>query len=122
MWNIEAAQAGAGFKFQLPFLLQCFAQPQISYIKNSLIQVLYVDPHEKHLLVRKGHGTDDNSGDYTDYPIVKKISVNKMTVTLKGSSEGYFNASWNTGAFAYAILSTEALPEDELVKLIQMLQ
>ena len=58
--NIEAAQAGAGFKFQLPFLLQCFAQPQISYIKNSLIQVLYGDPQEKHLLVRKGHGTDDN--------------------------------------------------------------
>ena len=49
-------------------------------------------------------GTEDNSGDYTDYPAVTELTVGTVTAELRGeAAERYTLAVWTDGQYAYSL-------------------
>ncbi len=62
---------------------------------------------------RMGIGTEDVSGNYSIYDAETEISVNDTTVTLKGDGRIYTLAIWTENEYAYSILLTDGLTENE---------
>ena len=54
--------------------------------------------------LRTSAGTEDNSGDYTDYPAVTELTVGAVTAELRGeAAERYTLAIWTDGQYAYSL-------------------
>lgn len=54
--------------------------------------------------LRTSAGTEDNSGDYTDYPDVTELTVGTVTAELRGeAAERYTLAVWTDGQYAYSL-------------------
>ncbi len=54
--------------------------------------------------LRTSAGTEDNSGDYTDYPAVTELTVGTVTAELRGEAAGrYTLAVWTDGQYAYSL-------------------
>ena len=54
--------------------------------------------------LRTSAGTEDNSGDYTDYPAVTELTVGTVTAELRGeAAERYTLAVGTDGQYAYSL-------------------
>ncbi len=90
---------------------------------NEFAQVEYQGgSQEEAVLFRKARGTDDISGDYNVYSDVKEITVNEVSVTLKGDEGQYKLAIWQQDGFAYSLSYEPDGSEDVFVEMIQSVQ
>ena len=111
--SLEDAEKLAGFEFTLPTDEE--VQATYSAVEGQLIEVVYDTDGDDPLVVRKGVGSDDLSGDYTTYDVEGTLEVGDITVSYKGESEEVIhNAIWTSGEYSYSIYSpigvtTEAL-------------
>lgn len=111
--SLEDAEKLAGFEFTLPTSEDI--QATYSAVEGQLIEVVYDADGDDPLVVRKGVGSDDLSGDYTTYDVEGTLTVGEITVNYKGESEDVIhNAIWTSGDYSYSIYSpigvtTEAL-------------
>lgn len=111
--SLEDAEKLAGFEFTLPTDEE--VQATYSAVEGQLIEVVYDADGDDPLVVRKGVGSDDLSGDYTTYDVEGTLEVGDITVSYKGESEEVIhNAIWTSGDYSYSIYSpigvtTEAL-------------
>ena len=55
---------------------------------------------------RQSPGTQDNSGDWNEYPAQETIEVSGSTVTLKGEKDAYTLAVWSDGTYSYSLSLT----------------
>lgn len=68
---------------------------------------------------RKSVGTEDNSGDWNEYEKQEKVTIDKLSCTLKGAKEdAYSLAVWTDGAFAYSLSAQNPLSQKEFEDLI----
>lgn len=90
---------------------------------NEFAQVEYQgESQDEAVLFRKARGTDDISGDYNVYSDVKEITVNEVSVTLKGDEEQYKLAIWQQDGFAYSLSYEPGGSENVFVEMIQSVQ
>ena len=90
---------------------------------NEFAQVEYQgESQDEAVLFRKARGTDDISGDYNVYSDVKEITVNEVSVTLKGDEGQYKLAIWQQDGFAYSLNYEPGGSEDVFVEMIQSVQ
>lgn len=68
---------------------------------------------------RKSSGSEDNSGDYSDYDQTEKIECGKYKVTLKGSGGKYSLAVYTDGKYSYSISLSGGVSSDEWQKIIK---
>ena len=62
--------------------------------------------------LRTSAGTEDNSGDYTDYPAVTELTVGTVTAELSGeAAERYTLAVWTDGQYAYSLRLSDGQAE-----------
>ena len=54
-------------------------------------------------LLRKSQGTEDNSGDFDQYPDVKTLDTAGIDVTLKGAEGQFTLALWQEDGFSYSL-------------------
>lgn len=73
---------------------------------------------ERRLDLRMSRGSEDNSGDYEDYPNVAALRSSGHKVTIKGDANGFKLALWEDGDFAYSIRSDEALSKQQMSDLV----
>lgn len=92
-----------------------------SSISGTLAQIVYSNGTND-ITYRMAEGTDDISGDYTNYDKVKEITVNDLNVTFKGDESGFKLASWNDGTYAYAISSSAGMEKDMMISIIESIQ
>ena len=52
---------------------------------------------------RQSLGTEDNSGDWNEYPAQTEAELFGYTVTLKGETDRYTLAIWNDGTYSYSL-------------------
>lgn len=71
------------------------------------------------VMFRKAKGSDDISGDYNTYTDVKEITVNDVSVTLKGDRGTYSLATWQQDKFTYSLCLESGGSEDAFVSMIQ---
>lgn len=60
---------------------------------------------------RKSVGTENNSGDYSDYPFVQDVGIGSLMVTLKGDGDAYTLAIWSADGYAYSISLSNGISE-----------
>ena len=93
---------------------------QISYTAiGDLAQIDYQVSDDQRISFRKSPGSDDNSGDYTDYSVVKTITVSDCSVTIKGADNTFRLAIWNHDGYAYSIWFSEAVTQAELENILE---
>ena len=90
---------------------------------NEFAQVEYQgESQDEAVLFRKARGTDDISGDYNTYSDVTEVTVNEVSVTLKGDEGQYNLAIWQQDGFAYSLNYEPGGSEDVFVEMIQSVQ
>ena len=68
--------------------------------------------------MRKSIGTDDNSGDYNEYPQQEELMVNDISVTVKGSGDLIYLAVWTDGDYSYSLSCTSGLERSQALAMI----
>ncbi|SHL00873.1 hypothetical protein SAMN02745136_03882 [Anaerocolumna jejuensis DSM 15929] len=101
--TIAEAKKIAGFTLALPEKMpKGYAQNSIQAIKDDLVQVFY-ENGEKELLIRKGKGSEDISGDYNKYSENNTMTVGSLQVSTRGNDGKVQVAAWVNGEYAYSI-------------------
>lgn len=70
---------------------------------------------------RKAAGTEDPSGDYTQYAQTLSIQVNETTVTLKGENGAYLLATWHDGTYSCSLQTSSTFSQAEWEQMLQPL-
>ena len=116
--TMDEAAGIAGFSMGIPGDIPDWGNPSaIRAVETGMIEVLYQD-NGGQLILRKGTGTEDISGDYGTYSEISTETIHDHTVTLKGNDGKIMTAVWCDDGYAYAIRATAGLDRDLLVSLI----
>lgn len=111
--SLEDLSGLVGFDVKTEFTLP-FAPEETIYCSywNEMAQIQYSGQGQT-ATYRQSAGTEDNSGDYTNYGDVTEITVGNLPVTLKGDGGIYALALWTNGAFSYSLGLSQGVPEAE---------
>ncbi|MBR3358628.1 MAG: hypothetical protein IKG46_12495 [Solobacterium sp.] len=120
--TIEDAETGAGFSFIIPDMIDGYALERISYIPDTLIQVVYAHSEDDTVMIRKGTGTDDISGDYNVYTDIQEQTVSGNTLTIKGNDGAYSCVTWNDGTYTYSITADQPMSAEILTAIAGAMQ
>ena len=71
---------------------------------------------------RQSLGEEDNSGDWSEYPAQKSLTVNGCAVTLKGEADSYTLAIWQDGTHSYSLSLSAGQPASVWAELIEGVQ
>ncbi len=96
--SLDEASKITGFKFNVPNTFDTKTITLIQVMNDELIEVRYDD-----VILRKGKGKEDYSGDYNSYEISKTENINNIDVTLKGSSDTCNCATFLVEDYSYSI-------------------
>ena len=118
------AEKLAGFDLAAPEQIEGYEQELIQAIDGELIQVFYVNPEdeEDEILIRKGVGSDDISGNYEDFAEVSTEAAGDLEVTLKGNDGKVTVAVWTTGSYTFSIQVDAGASQDEMMGLVEAVQ
>lgn len=84
----------------------------------ELAELSYYGANGENAVCRKSEGTDDNSGQYTEYAETQKMTVDDRSVTLKGADGIYELAWWTDGEYAYSVWLSDGVSQAEWEDLI----
>jgi len=115
--TLAEAEEIAGFTMSVPDSLADFDQNMIQAVDKSMIQIFY--GNDRQILVRKGTGTDDISGVYTEYSVNKSFDVSGSTVTLKGDGDIINLAVWTRDGYSYSVYAESGLSESEMILIVE---
>ena len=115
--SLEDASKIAGFEMTIPESVDGYRNTFIQAMQDKMIQVFFSDKDmdaedRSDVLVRKGAGTDDISGDYNEYSQTESAEMGGKNVTLKGNDNKIFNVTWNSDGYAYSIVADKGLERD----------
>lgn len=84
-------------------------------IGGNLAQVVYYSADESNeLIFRKAPGNDDVSGDYNVYTEEQELTVDGITVSLKGNNGLVYLAAWTDSEYAYSISVSQGCSEEAI--------
>ena len=117
--SLDEAAGLAGFDIAVPGKFDGYPNVVYQAIKDELIQVLYFDGDPEAetssmVMVRKGTGEGDISGDYNEYPEDETVKMHGVDVTLKGENGLVFCATWTWNGYAFAINADRGLSREAI--------
>lgn len=123
--TIADAARGAGLEsFTLPEVLTCFAgaapAPSFRYM-DGLAEAVYTDGTNT-LVLRKGLGTEDVSGDYNTYPETREIVWKGLTISCAGENGMTRKAAWFVGENAFSLTFTAPLADSDVTSIVNQIQ
>ena len=68
---------------------------------------------------RKTRGTEDISGDYTDYTQVIKETINGTAVTLKGNDDSIFLAIWQKDGYSSSLNFSDGISLNSMIEILK---
>lgn len=97
------AEKIVGFDVTLPKkMLEGYTQKLIQAVETEMIQIFYKNG-EKEILIRKAKGSEDISGDYTEYKESETVAIGTLQVSTKGNDGKINVATWVDGDYSYSI-------------------
>ena len=108
--SLEDASGITGFDMSVPDSISGEGISSILVYSGSMIEVNYGN----NCYIRKEAGSEDISGDYSEYGFTKDISVGDITVTMKGYGDLIKLATWNNEGFTYALHIEKGMTLDEV--------
>lgn len=106
----------AGFGVTFPESVPGFNERAYQAVKGELIQCIYSNGDER-VLVRKGKGASDISGDYNEYSQKKDVTVGNLDLTEKGEGDRVYVVTWMRDGYSFAIDADNGLDRDVAEKL-----
>ena len=106
----EELSEAVGFPVKSAQSLQFF--PQSIYYTSywgEMAQIDYANGGST-ACFRQSLGEEDNSGDWSEYPAQKSLTVNGCAVTLKGEADSYTLAIWQDGTYSYSLSLSAGQP------------
>lgn len=99
----EELSDAVGFPVKAAQTLPFFPQ-SILYTSywGDMAQIDYANGPES-ACFRQSLGTQDNSGDWNEYPAQEAIEASGSSVTLKGEKDAYTLAIWSDGTYSYSL-------------------
>lgn len=137
--TLEEAINACGFKFSTPDTIVGYENKQYSVINDKTIQITYYNAKKlesisekdlenitfdsfnanQHILsIRKAYGTEDISGDYTNYSETNKIYINTLEVTTRGDNGKINVAIWTNNEYTFAVTTNNPINTDLLSDII----
>ena len=98
--------------------------PQSIYYTSYLGEMAQIDYENGGSMAcfRQSLGEEDNSGDWSEYPAQKSLTVNGCAVTLKGEADSYTLAIWRDGTYSYSLSLSAGQPASVWAELIEGVQ
>lgn len=116
--GIKELKESVSFDLKVPTVMpEGYEISDTAVIGGTLAQVRYLNGTNE-ITYRMAEGTDDISGDYNTYEVIREVYVNDQSVMLKGNQEGYQVATWTDGTYSYSITSEQPLSEEDFVMMI----
>ena len=89
-----------------------------------MIQVMYFDgdpsaEDSSMVMVRKGTGDEDISGDYNEYPEKETVNIHGVDVQLRGENGLVYSAIWTWNGYSFAINADKGLSRNALANAIE---
>lgn len=109
--SLEEAFSGAGFEMEAPEEIEGFQGRRVSYIRGTLIQAAYGEEGSR-LLIRKGTGKEDISGDYNVYEKEEEMTAGGRKVRVRADAEGIRTLTWTDDGYAFAITGSDPMTEE----------
>ena len=126
----EAAQNAGLDHFTIPEYYSCFpnshSDPSVRWM-DGMAEVI-LDDVDSRLVLRKGAGSDDISGDWNMYPDEWDVNWKGLTIHCRGEAGIIRTAWWSFGDNAYSLsfnadeLTLPGLSEDEVTSLVNQIQ
>lgn len=112
--SIDEAAAATGFSLAVPDTMNNYSDRIIRAMTGedtvSMIEVIYCNGNENEdtdveneIRIRKAYGTEDISGDYTEYSESSTVMVENIPVSVKGNNGKIRLATWTNGDYTYSI-------------------
>ncbi len=101
--TLEETEQLAGFDIALPGSMpEGYAISAYRVMKGRMIELIYNSGSDE-IRIRKGAGSEEISGDYSEYAETKTVTVGSLQVTMKGNGGKVNVASWFDGGYAFSI-------------------
>lgn len=102
--NAQALADAVGFPVSEAAVLP-FEPTAVHYTSywGQMAQITY-EADDQSAELRKSPGTEENSGDWTEYPAAEQLTVGTLDVQLRGDAQdAYTLAVWTDGQYAYSL-------------------
>ena len=126
----EAADGAVLDGFVLPEVIGCadfLPEHRLLSYMDGLVQAVY-DNGTDHMVIRKGTGSADVSGDYNSYPETREVVFKGLTIRCFGSDGQIRLARWESGGNSYSLAfnagdtARPGLTEDQVTSLVSQIR
>ena len=119
--TLEEAEEAVEFDFMIPNKIGQAEAKQFRTVNSIMIEVCYLDKETETVRVRKALGSDDVSGDYTEYSTVKEVNAGKRIIAIKGNENVFKSAIWNEDGHTYSI-ACDPMEQEALLSIIEQIR
>lgn len=120
--TLEEAAEIAGFDIAVPDRIEGYEDVMIQAVKDEMIQVFYTAADSSEVMIRKGLGEEDISGDYAHYDKQVVKWVGDQTVNFRGNGDLVNVAYWITDDNAYCFRVSNGMAMEKIEALIPTIQ
>ena len=123
--SMQQATELTGFTMRIPEGEAPYTEKTISVIGEDMIEVAYSkeEPFAVGYSIRKARAEGDISGDFTEYPDIRKVNFEGRKVTLKGEDGTCSLALWEENGFSYAVQAQEKpMTEEEILEIVKAVE
>lgn len=89
-----------------------------SWCWNDFAEITY-ESRSNTAWYRKTRGTEDISGDYTDYTQIITETINGTAVTLKGNDDSIFLAIWQKDGYSSSLAFSDGISLDSMIGILK---
>ena len=117
--SLSDVEKTAGFPISVP---QKYGDDEIftiTVVNESVICVHYGSEEDVDMVIYKGTGSEDISGDYTVYPDVQDIEYDFRSIQLKGNAGKIYLAIWNDRQYSFAVRIPDGAELEEVKAVIR---
>lgn len=125
--SLEEAAKIAGFDMTVPDGIDGYPNIMIQAMDKSTIQVFYSDKELgeedcKTVLIRKGVGEEDISGDYNKYNENSTAQMHGAEVSLRGDGSLVNTATWVQDGYSYSISADQGMSAEQIEELVGLIK
>jgi len=123
--TLSEAEKDAGFDITIPESFLDSKPESFRSMTDDMLEIIYRDTASLEVFrVRKSNAAgEDISGDYNSYDNERTVSIDGTEVTLKGTGDNVYVATWTKNGYSYAIDidSEQTIEDSEILKLINQI-
>ncbi|MCR5795994.1 MAG: hypothetical protein K6G61_11695 [Solobacterium sp.] len=108
----------AGFELHAPDTYQNSEEPVYSVIAGTIVEASYHAGDKEVLNIRKAAGSDDISGDYSEYENETVLILDQLDITCRGNGGSWNLLLWTKDGYTYAVGIPDGIRTEDIAELV----